>query len=276
MLYDFNPASSLSRFQRGKARRKSAKWLAVRRTEVAIDPDSFSPPHPNTHHTDTRARQSVQSSRSSPGVGRHSEGGWAPGGGRSSVAAAAFVLVSVAFLASVWGGQTTIKRVASGPRNSGKRNQYQQHPLVWARPTLTRARCAWLPLAQRQAARWTSSGPLGCGRRTRMSGEASRPGRGAGARRCGRWVAACHAQCRRSWCGRCRCARRPRGWRGGAAAVPIAATLHRSRLTGTARCQVPVPRRHDRKATLPVAEFFRRGRPLGLAKAPSSRERSWP
>jgi hypothetical protein len=28
-------------------------------------------------------------------------------------------------------------------------------------------------------------------------------------------------------------------------------------------------------ATFPVAEFFRLGRPFGLAKAPSSRERSW-
>jgi hypothetical protein len=37
---------------------------------------------------------------------------------------------------------------------------------------------------------------------------------------------------------------------------------------GTQR--VPVARRHDRKAKLPVAEFLRLGRPLGLAKAPSA------
>ena len=61
-------------------------------------------------------------------------------GGQSSVAGAGFVLVSVVLLVSVRGGQTTMRRVASGPRNSEKRNQYQRlRPLVWARPALTRA-----------------------------------------------------------------------------------------------------------------------------------------
>src|SRR5262245_4339960 len=72
--------------------------------------------------------------------------GWPPLDmpGQSSVAIALLVLVpaSVALLVPVRdrGGHTTMKRVASGPRTSEKRNQYQRlRPLVWARPALTRA-----------------------------------------------------------------------------------------------------------------------------------------
>ncbi len=46
-----------------------------------------------------------------------------------------------AFVVSIRGGQTTMRKVATGPRRSEKRNQYQRlRPLVWARPALTSAR----------------------------------------------------------------------------------------------------------------------------------------